>query len=182
MASATSSGRAGNRIFGSVTPEYIDMTDILNKVKNEIAEARAKYPNSRSAVMDVLRIAQEAQGGHLTKEALGEIAVLLDMRAVDVNAAAAFYTMYRIQKPTGRHHIWVCRNISCSLLGAEHLIAYLERTLGIKTGETTADDRITLDTAECLGSCGTAPMMQVDDDYHENLTEVKIDEILNGLK
>ncbi|MBI5234695.1 MAG: NAD(P)H-dependent oxidoreductase subunit E [Deltaproteobacteria bacterium] len=160
------------------------MSEIFSKVKNEIAAVLDKYPNGRSAVMDVLRIAQEANGGHLTKEALGEIAALLDMRPVEVNAAAAFYTMYRIQKPAGRHHIWVCRNISCSLLGAEHIIAYLERALRIKTGETTADDKFTLSTAECLGSCGTAPMMQIDDDYYENLTESKIDEILaeKGLK
>ncbi|MBI5561754.1 MAG: NADH-quinone oxidoreductase subunit NuoE [Deltaproteobacteria bacterium] len=154
----------------------------LESVKEEITEALRKYPNKRSAVMDVLRIAERAAGGHVTKEAMDEIARLLEMRPVEVNSAATFYTMYSVARPVGRHRIWVCRNISCSLLGAEHIIAHLERALGVKTGETTPDKKFTLDVAECLGSCGTSPMMQIDDDYYENLTEAKIDEILKGLK
>jgi len=154
---------------------------VLDKVKSQIEETLAKYPNKRSAVMDVLRIAERAGGGHLTKEAMEEIAVILGMRTVEVNSAATFYSMYQ-HKPLGKHHIWVCRNLSCSLLGAEHIIGYIEKKLKIKNGETTADKKFTLDTAECLGSCGTAPMMQVDDDYYENLTEEKIDEILSKME
>ncbi len=153
-----------------------------DKVKEEIQKALKKYPNKRSAVMDVLRIAQRERGGHLTREDMDEIGGLLEMRPVEVNAAASFYTMYNVEKPVGKYHIQVCRNISCSLLGAENLIKYMEKELNIKAGETTPDKKFTFSTVECLGSCGTAPMMQINDDYHESLTEEKIDKILKGLQ
>jgi NADH-quinone oxidoreductase subunit E len=151
------------------------------KSKEEIAESLKKYPDKKSAVMDLLRIAQKERG-HITKEDMEEIASILDVNPIVVNSAATFYTMYQVDKAVGKHHIWVCRNISCSLLGAEHIMRYLERKLKVKMGETTPDGKFTLDTAECLGSCGTAPMMQIGDDYHENLTEEKIDKILEGLE
>lgn len=154
---------------------------LSEQAKQEIQASLKKYPDKRSAVMDAVRIAQKENGGHVVKRDMEEIAALLEMQPVEVNAAAAFYTMYRIDRPVGRHHIQVCRNISCSLMGAEHIIKHLEKTLGIKTGETTSDHRITLSTVECLGSCGTAPMMQVNDEYYENLTESKIDELLKKM-
>ncbi|MFQ5735597.1 MAG: NADH-quinone oxidoreductase subunit NuoE [Thermodesulfobacteriota bacterium] len=150
------------------------------KSKQEIEQVLKKYSTKKSAVMDLLRIAQKERG-HITKEDMEEISRVLGVNPIVVNSAATFYTMYEVDRPIGKHHIWVCRNISCSLLGADHIMKYLEKKLGIKMGETTADNRFTLDTAECLGSCGTAPMMQVDDDYHENLTEETIDRILEGL-
>lgn len=152
------------------------------EAKKELQAALGKYNNKRSAVMEALRIAQRENGGHLTKQLMDEIAVILEMRAVEVNAAAAFYTMYNIDKPVGKYHIQVCRNISCSLMGAEHIIKYIEKKLGIKTGETTNDGMFTISTVECLGSCGTAPMMQVNDEFHESLDEAKIDELLKGMK
>ncbi|MBI1913075.1 MAG: NADH-quinone oxidoreductase subunit NuoE [Deltaproteobacteria bacterium] len=155
---------------------------LSEKAKKEIEAAMQKYPNKRSAVMDALRIAQQDGGGHLEKPDMEEIGRMLDMRLVEVNAAAAFYTMYKINKPIGKYHIQVCRNISCSLLGAEHLIKHMEKALNVKTGETTSDKKFTLSTVECLGSCGTAPMMQINDDFHENLTEQKIDELLRKLE
>ena len=154
---------------------------LSDKAKKEIEAALKKYPNKRSAVMDALRVAQHDRGGHLERADMDDIAVMLDMNPVEVNAAAAFYTMYNIRKPVGKYHVQVCRNISCSLLGAEHIIKYMERYLNIKTGETTPDNRFTLSTVECLGSCGTAPMMQINDDYFENLTEQKVDEIIKKL-
>jgi len=154
---------------------------LSEQAKQEIQASLKKYPDRRSAVMDAVRIAQKENGGHVMKRDMEEIAVLLGMQPVEVNAAAAFYTMYRIDRPVGRHHIQVCRNISCSLMGAEHIIKHLEKTLGIKTGETTSDHRFTLSTVECLGSCGTAPMMQVNDEYYENLNEAKIDELLKKM-
>ncbi|MBI5888167.1 MAG: NADH-quinone oxidoreductase subunit NuoE [Deltaproteobacteria bacterium] len=155
---------------------------LSENAKKDIQAALRKYPNRRSAVMDALRIAQADGGGSLTKGAMEEVAQILDMRPAEVNAAAAFYTMYNVKKPVGRYYIQVCRNISCSLLGAEHLIKHMEKTLGIKTGETTKDSKFTITTVECLGSCGTAPMMQINDDFHENLTTEKIDGILKSLK
>jgi NADH-quinone oxidoreductase subunit E len=93
---------------------------------------------------------------------------------------ASFYTMFYTQ-PVGEHIIQVCTNISCSLLGAEHIVDYISRKLSIGVGQTTPDGKFTLLTVECLGSCGTAPMMQVDEAYHENLTDEKIDGILAEL-
>ena len=107
---------------------------------------------------------------------------LLDINPVEVQAAATFYTMYNVISAVGRYHIQVCQNISCTLLDAEQIIGHLEKSLGIKSGQTTADGKFSLTTVECLGSCGTAPMMQINDDYYENLTAEKVDRILETLK
>ncbi|OGP08173.1 MAG: hypothetical protein A3G39_00535 [Deltaproteobacteria bacterium RIFCSPLOWO2_12_FULL_43_16] len=156
-------------------------SDMLsNKAIEDIKKAIAKYPKKRSASMDALRIAQE-ESGYLTKEALEQIADMLDMTPVQLNEVAAFYTMYN-KKPVGKHHVQVCTNVSCSLLGSEHIVEFLSKKLGVKKGETTSDKKFTLSEVECLGSCGTAPMMQINDDYYENLTEETIEEILKGLK
>ena len=156
------------------------MTGMLGeKVKEGIKKALERYHTKRSAVMTALRLAQ-SERGYITEEDMREIAEMLEVRPIVVQEVAAFYTMYN-KKPVGRYHIQVCRNISCSLLGAEHLIEYMERLLNIKVGETTPDGRFTLSTVECLGSCGTAPMMQINEDYYENLTEEKIEKILKEL-
>jgi NADH-quinone oxidoreductase E subunit len=98
-----------------------------------------------------------------------------------VNGVVSFYTMYNM-KPIGRHHIQVCRTLSCALRGAEEVTAFLKQKLGIECGQTTADGRFTLTEVECLASCGSAPMMQVNDDYYEDLSEEKIEQILDGMK
>ncbi len=149
--------------------------------KVEIHKIRDEYPDPQSAVLPALALAQRDYGGWLPEAAFDEVAAVLDLPATHVAAVASFYTMLH-EEPVGRHVIWVCTNVACSLLGAEHLVEYLGRKLGIAAGQTTPDGRVTLLTAECLGSCGTAPMMQVDDAYYENLTEAKIDEILAGLE
>lgn len=154
---------------------------LTDKQKNEIRESMKKYKTPMSAVMDALRVAQ-SNDGHISKNDMLEIAELLGIKPVEVNAAAAFYTMYNVEKPVGKYHVQVCRNISCSLLGAEHIIRHIERCIGIKKGETTPDRKFTLSLVECLGSCGTAPMMQINEDYYENLTEQKVTEILANLK
>ncbi len=145
----------------------------------KIEEVQKKYPTKRSAVLPSLYIAQEEEG-YVTQEAMAEIAKLLDIPPTQVYESATFYTMYN-KKPVGKHHIQVCTNLSCSLLGAEHVVDYIARKLKIRAGETTKDKKFTLSTVECLGSCGTAPMLQLNDEYHENLTEEKIDKILGGL-
>jgi len=148
--------------------------------KREIRRIRDEYPDPQSALLPALYLAQQDYCGWLPEQAFDEVAEVMDLPPTQVAAAATFYTMLN-RKPVGRHLIQVCTNISCSLLGAEHLVSYISRKLGIDVGETTDDGRITLLEVECLGSCGTAPMMQVDDAYHENLTEEKIDQILAGL-
>jgi NADH-quinone oxidoreductase subunit E len=138
------------------------------------------YPNQRSQIMGALWIVQRARAWKLTKADLEEVAELLEISPVEVQAVATFYSMYNVIEPMGRYHIQVCQNLPCTLLGAESLIEHLEKVLGIKPGETTADKKFSISTVECLGSCGTAPMMQINDDYYESLTVEKLDEILKN--
>ena len=152
---------------------------LSDQAKAEITKLRARYPHPRSALMPALSIAQK-ENGWLSPEAMSEVAEFLDVPPVEAAAVASFYTMYRL-KPTGKYLIQVCTNVSCSLLGAEHLVEYISRKLGIKEGEITPDGKFTWIPVQCLGSCGTAPMMQINDDYYENLTEEKIDQILSEL-
>jgi NADH-quinone oxidoreductase subunit E len=153
---------------------------LSERSKTEILRMRDEYPDPQSALLPALYLAQEDYGGWLPEEAFDEVAAVLGLPPTLTVAAASFYTMLN-RKPVGRHLIQVCTNISCSLLGAEHLVAYIGHKLGIKPGESTPDGRFTLLEVECLGSCGTAPMMQVDDKYHENLSEDKVDQILTSL-
>ncbi len=155
---------------------------LTEKVREEILKRTAKYYNKKSAVMDALMLVQKDCEGNITKGDMEDIADLLEIMPTEVNAVASFYTMYNYAKPVGRFHIQVCRNISCALLEAEAIIAHIEDSLGIKTGDTTPDNKFTLSTAECLGSCGTAPMMQINDDYYENLTPEKVDVILKSFE
>ncbi|KTD33101.1 NADH dehydrogenase I chain E [Legionella nautarum] len=138
----------------------------------------AKYPKEekQSAVMSALRIVQEEKG-YLTPELMDAIAEYLEMPPIAVYEVASFYTMYE-HKPIGRHLINVCTNISCKLTGSSEIVKHLQKKLGIQLGETTKDGRFTLRSVECLGACVNAPMMQVDKNYHENLTAEKVDEVL----
>ena len=144
----------------------------------EIKALENLYPDKRSQVMGALWVVQRARAWKLTKTDLKDVAELLDISAVEVQAIATFYTMYNVIEPMGRYHIQVCHNISCTLLGAENLLVHLEKVLGIKPGETTVDKKFSMSTVECLGSCGTAPMMQINDDYFESLTIEKVEKIL----
>ena len=154
---------------------------LSENAKKEIDKVIARYHTRGSATMAAMQVVQRERG-HLSEEDMREIAGILGINPVNVHEVGAFYTMYNVQRPVGKYHVQVCRNISCSLLGAEHIIETIERKLKIKTGETTGDKRFTLSTVECLGSCGTAPMMQVNDDYHENLTDETVSKIFDGLK
>jgi NADH-quinone oxidoreductase subunit E len=160
--------------------EFLEEAVLSKESKAEILRIREEYPDAQSALMPALYLAQRDFGGWLPREAFDEVATVMELPPAFAAAAASFYTMFHRQQ-VGRHLIQVCTNISCSLLGAEHLVAYLSSKLGIRPGETTEDGRFTLLEVECLGSCGTAPMMQVGEEYYENLTEEKIDEVLAGL-
>lgn len=144
----------------------------------EIDSWVAKYPadQKQSAVMAALRIVQEEKG-YLTPDFMNAIAEYLFMPAIAVYEVATFYTMYEL-KPAGRHLVNVCTNISCKLRDSAKVVNYLQQKLEISMGETTADGRFTLRSVECLGACVNAPMMQVDKDYHENLTPEKIEAVL----
>ena len=144
---------------------------------NEIV---ARYPKKEAAMLPVLYLAQE-EFGFIGPEAIEYVAKLMDQAPARVYGVVSFYTMFNM-KPIGRHHIQICRTLPCALRGAELVTASIKQKLGIEPGQTTPDGRFTLSEVECLASCGTAPMMQVNDDYYENLTEEKIDAILDAMK
>jgi NADH-quinone oxidoreductase subunit E len=148
------------------------------KRMREINHWVAKYPaeQKQSAVMSALRIVQE-EHGHLTTSLMDAVADYLDMAPIAVYEVASFYTMYEHQT-IGKHLVNVCTNISCLLRDSAGVVDHLQKKLGIKLGETTDDGRFTLRSVECLGACVNAPMMQVDKDYHENLTPESIDTVL----
>ncbi|MGC8839152.1 MAG: NADH-quinone oxidoreductase subunit NuoE [Anaerolineae bacterium] len=152
---------------------------LSDKAVEAIRQAQARYPHPRSALMPALHIAQQ-ELGWLPREALVQVADLLDLTPAEVLSVASFYTMYN-RRPVGKYLIQVCTNVSCSLLGAEHLLEHISRKLGIGVGETTPDGLFTLVEVECLGSCGTAPVMQVNERYYEQLTAARVDEILDEL-
>lgn len=143
---------------------------------------RATYPPemATSLVLPLLHCVQDAQG-HVTEDDAVMIAAYIGMPAMQVVEALTWYTMFE-RAPTGTYVIKVCRNIACSLRGADRIVAHVQRRLGIDVGQTTPDRRFTLQTVECLASCGTAPAMQVNRTYHEQLTEAKVDAILEALK
>ncbi len=148
----------------------------------EINKWIERYPpeQRRSAVIPALHAVQRANGGWLTTELMDAVADYLEMPRIAVYEVGTFYSMF-VHEPTGRHKINVCTNVSCMLCGSDEVVAHLKKRLGVGLGETTADNKFTLREVECLAACGGAPMMQVNRDYHENLTPEKIDEILDGL-
>ena len=139
-----------------------------------------RYPKKEAAMLPVLYLAQQ-EFGYLGEEAIAYVAKILEQPPARVHGVVSFYTMLNM-KPVGRHHIQVCRTLPCALRGAEKITGFLKQKLGIELGQTTSDKRFTLTEVECLASCGTAPMMQINDDYYENLTEAKVTEILESLK
>ncbi|MGE4170119.1 MAG: NADH-quinone oxidoreductase subunit NuoE [Candidatus Margulisiibacteriota bacterium] len=140
------------------------------------------YPpgKQKSAILPVLHIAQ-VEFGWLSVETMNEVAKLLEIQPIEVYEVATFYTMYHL-KPTGTYVFEVCQTGPCCLIGAERIIGYLEKKLGIKVGETTSDGLFTLKVTECLASCSTGPVMQLGHNYVENLTETKVDELIESLK
>ena len=138
-----------------------------------------KSETKRSALIPVLREIQN-EHGYLSAESMEEAAKILDISPSSVQNVATFYTMF-FTEPAGKHVVWVCRTLSCALRGAEHVEHYMCDKLGVKTGETTPDGKITLMEAECLASCGTAPVMLVDDTLEENLTRARVDQVIDEI-
>lgn len=158
--------------------------DLLNEeTRSSIDHWAAKFPpdKKRSALIQGMLAAQKQNGGWVSKDMIEAVADYLELPPVWAYEVASFYSMID-QEPVGRHKVNICTNISCWLNGAEELVEHVENKLGIKLGETTADERITLVVEEeCLAACCGAPMMVVDGHYHEDLDTDKIDEILDGL-
>jgi NADH-quinone oxidoreductase subunit E len=192
---SSNSNSADNRqISPAISPAFITAphpaapvgkAKLLNEhSRHEIDHWVAKFPpgRHRSACIAALRAAQHQNNGHLTQDLLEAVAEYLNLPPIQVYEVASFYSMFELH-PCGRHHVSVCTNISCMLNGSDRIVEYVEKKLGIKTGESTPDGRIFLKKEEeCLAACTGAPMMMVDEVFHEWLTPEKIDKVLDELK
>ena len=152
----------------------------LKELDTEAQKIVAKYDKKHAAVLPLLHLAQD-KIGFVTPEAEAWVSKWSEVPVVHVREVVTFYSMYH-QKPIGKHHIRFCTTTSCMLMGGEKVLGHLKKKLSVSNGQTTADGKISLEEAECLCACEAAPMMQVDEKYIGELTEKKIDEILDGLK
>jgi len=148
--------------------------------ETRVDEIVARYPQPKAALLPVLWEVQRRKG-YIDLDSEAWVAQRLGVSVAHVHGCVTFYTMYK-QRPSGRHHIQVCTNLSCMLRGADELFEHLSRRLGIGAGEVTADGEFSLIRVECLGSCGTAPMFQLNDEFHEDLTLDKVDRLIDDLK
>lgn len=149
----------------------------------QVQEIIRRYPEGKekSALIPVLHLAQAEFEGWLSAPVMDYIASILNIQPIEVYEVASFYSMFNLQ-PVGRCKIEVCHTSSCWLMGAEDIVKHLEQKLGIGVGETTSDGQFTLKTVECLGACGYAPMLQVGDQFYENLTIEKVDELIEQFR
>ncbi len=170
----------GTQTFDKSKRAEIKFSDEAMKIVQTII---SHYPQGKqkSALLPVLHVAQAEFGGWLSPEAMDYVASILNIKPIEVFEVASFYTMYNL-KPVGKCVLEVCQTSSCWLSGAEDIVKYIEKKLNIKVGETTKDGMFTLKVAECLGSCGTAPMLQCGASYHENLTYEKVDKLLDDYR
>ena len=156
--------------------EYVLSKDTIEKIK----ALTQKFPEKNSAMIPALHLIQD-EFGWLPDSAIRQLAQILGVAPNKIYGVATFYSMFHLS-PVGKYHIQVCRNVSCQLLGAKSIVQHLTQTLGIKPGETTKDGKFTLSLVECLGACGSAPVMMINDKYYEHLSEQKVDEILQTLQ
>jgi len=168
-----------HKLYEKQNAEVCFSDEVLSKVKKIIS----RYPEGRqkSALLPVLHIAQEELGGYLTVDTMDYVAQLLNLQPIEVYEVATFYTQFYLDK-VGKYVIEVCQTGSCAICGGEDILEYLQTKLGIAVGETTADGLFSLKTAECLGGCGYAPVMQINTEFYEHLTNEKIDKILDDLR
>ena len=148
--------------------------------KNKIEELRKRYPTSQALVLPVLWMIQE-QEGYISEDSMKYAGSLLNIPYSHILGVVTFYTMLQ-KNAAGKHHIEVCTNVSCMLRGSGKILEHIEKRLGITVGEISQDQKWTLSEAECLGSCGTAPMLAIGDEYYENLTLEKVDKLLDTLQ
>ena len=153
---------------------------LAEKYPDTIQRIFAKYPIKRSAIIYLLYLAQH-EYGYISDEAVADVAGLLDADPTEVRAVAGFYSLF-FKRPVGKFVLHFCNDMPCSLRGAEDFLKLLADKLGIQPGETTPDGLFTLEPAMCLAACDRAPMMQVNLEYHENLTEERVDQLLADLR
>lgn len=153
---------------------------ISGETRTRIDAEIAKYPTKRGALLPALHLVQK-QNGWISPEAARELATIFELHPIEVMEVVTFYNLF-YDRPQGRHHVHVCTNLPCSLRGSRDLLRHLEQHLGIETGETTKDGRVTLGHEECLGACAWAPVLRVDETYHENLDADAAKRIVDGLE
>lgn len=153
---------------------------LSKKFYDEMAKLEPRYPNKVALLLPALHAAQD-EYGWLPPEVMEEIGAYIGIHPAQVREVASFYTMYNL-KSVGKYHLKICTNVACCLRGAEGLVEHCEKRFGIRCGETTPDKKFTLVEEECLGACGTAPAMMLNNDYHENLDTQKLDRLLDGLE
>jgi len=152
---------------------------ISDETRSKIDAAIVKYPKKRGALLPALHLVQKDHG-HVSKECAVELAEIFEIRPIEVMEVVTFYNMF-FDSPQAKHHVYVCTNLPCSLRGARDLLNQLKSHLGVTSSGETPDGRISLGHEECLGACGYAPMMRVDDQYHEDLDVEKAKRILDSL-
>ena len=171
----------------AVPTSYTDKILVSDKVAefsqgviDEMRSHVAKYPaeRSRSALIPLLMLVQRERGW-IDNPGVNFLAKFLNLEVTDVWETATFYSMFNL-RPVGRHHIQICKTLSCKIMGEPDITEHICSKLGIHPGETTEDGKYSVTMVECLGSCGTAPMMQIGFDYHEDLTVEKVDQILDS--
>ncbi len=166
-----------SRKKSEIGPKEIRLSDAAERRADEIIPL---YPHSRSAIMPLLYIAQD-ELGYITQQGVDWVAMKLSIPPVQVWEVATFYTMY-YKKPVGRYHFQVCRTLPCALRGAKMVSEYLHNKFGLNPGDVSSDGMWSYEEVECLGSCGTAPMCQINDIFFENLTEAKLDTIISRIE
>ncbi len=147
--------------------------------KKAMDDILKRYPDKKSAMLPVLHLAQD-EFKVLSDDVIEYLSDIMGFSPAYIKGVVTFYKLFNT-KPVGKYHIQLCTNISCSILGSEDILAYLKEKLGLNEGEVSSDGKFSLTTVECLGSCGTAPVMQINNTYYENLTKEKVDEILKNL-
>lgn len=157
------------------------MFQLSNTGLAEVKKELARYETKESAIIPSLFVAQKENGGYLSEDVIKHLSQVMDIPESRINEVFKFYTMFN-QKPVGKYHVQVCTNISCALEGGRELAERICHDLKVKIDEVTADGRFSISKVECLGSCGTAPMMQVNDQYFEKLTPESAMNILRGMK
>ncbi len=177
--------------MASVAPTYYtnqvqvsdEVASFSPEVFAEIDAHIAKYPpeRKRSALIPPLLLVVQRERGYIDNAGVNYLAQKLELEVTDVWETVTFYSMFNL-RPIGKHHIQICKTLSCRVMGEPQITEHICNKLGVHIGETTADEKFTVSLVECLGSCGTAPMMQIGFDYHEDLTVEKIDTILDSLK
>lgn len=156
-------------------------TPVLSEqMRREIEQVFPRYPTRRAVLLPALHVVNEHLG-YVPQQAVLEVAQLLGLAPTEVQDTLSFYGFFHQDRPHGRVRIWMCRSLSCSCRGGEELLQYVSEKLGIAPGQTTADGRITLEAAECLGACDFAPAMLAGDTLHGNLTKEKVDQLLASL-